>query len=407
MAKAKHRGNSEGSIYQQRPGLWCAAITTGRDATGKLKRRYIYGHSRKEVADKLNNILNDKQKGLPVDVDRQTVGQFLTRWLEDSVRGSKAPKTYARYKSTVNTHLIPELGKIRLSKLSPQHLQALYRKLQDAGGHDKAFKCHAVLRAALNLAVKWGLIPRNPALLVDAPKVVRREMSVLTADQARRFLKAAEGDRFYALYVLAITTGMRLGELLGLEWKDIDFAAGTLQVRRQFQRVKNTDKEPSEWQERAPKRHSQRTVFLTPLALQALKEHRKRQAEERLKLADVWQDLDLVFPSEIGTHMEPGNVNRRSFRHILAKEELKDLPRIRPHDLRHTAATLLLAAGVHPKIVQEQLGHSQISVTLDTYSHVLPSMKQAAAQAMDAILSGAADRGYADAVQQRVQQRGR
>ncbi|HHY33350.1 MAG TPA: site-specific integrase [Firmicutes bacterium] len=377
---SKRRGHGEGSIYQRKDGRWCATVTVGRDATGKPKRRYIYGRTRKEVQEQLTKLLADAQGGLPIDVTKQTVGQFLLHWLNDTVRGSRAPKTYLRYESTINTHLIPALSNIPLAKLAPQHLLRLYRELQDAGGHDKAHKCHATLHCALSTAVKLGLIPRNPADLVDAPRVERKEMRVLTPEETARLFDAARGDRYYALYVLAATCGLRLGELLGLKWQDIDFDAGTLQVQRQLQWITGagpTFKEPKT-------KGSRRTIYLPRLAIDALKEHRKRQAAERLKLGEVWQAQDLVFPSEIGTPANPSNIYKWSWHPILEKA---GLPRIRIHDLRHTAASLLLLANENPRVVQELLGHSDISTTLGIYSHILPSMKQRVAATMDRILS--------------------
>lgn len=376
----KHRGHGEGSIYKRKDGRFCAQVTVGRDATGKLKRRYIYGTTAREVQEKKTRLLADRLNGLPVDVTKQTVGQYLLDWLENVVHGTLAPKTYLRYRSTVTKHLVPALGNIPLAKLSPQHLQRFYRELQNGGGHDKAHKCHATLRCALNRAVRMGLIPRNPANLVDTPKVQRKEMRALTPEETTRLFEAARDDRFYALYVLGATCGLRLGELLGLKWEDIDFEEGTLQVRRQLQWI---DGEGPRFTEPKTK-GSRRIIYLPGVAIDALKEHRKRQAAERLKLGEVWQDDGLVFPSEIGTPANPSNIYAWSWHPILEKA---NLPRIRIHDLRHTAASLLLLANENPRVVQELLGHSNISTTLGIYSHILPSLKRRAAATMDSILS--------------------
>jgi len=376
---AKHRGHNEGSIYQRKDGRWCGAVIVGRDATGKLRRRYVYGDTRKEVREKLARLMADAQSGLPVDVSRQTVGEFLTHWLEDTVKGSARPSTYDNYRTIIRLHVIPAIGSVPLAKLTPQHLQHLYHEKQEAGLTRTVVLMHAVIHKALSQAVKWGLVPRNVADAVERPRVRRKEFRALEPQEARRFLAAAAEDRLFALYVLAVTCGLRQGELLGLKWEDVNLEQGTLTVRRQLQ-----------WRNGGfffaePKSaKSRRTVPLPATAITALKRHRKQQAAERLGLGDGWQDYGLVFTTEIGTPLNPSNIRNRSFDHVLDKA---GLPHIRFHDLRHTCATLLLAQGVHPKLVQEQLGHSQISVTLDTYSHVTaPMMKEAAAK-MDAILN--------------------
>ena len=376
---AKRRGNNEGSIFQRKDGRWAAFITTGRDAVGRQKKRWFYGKTRKEVQEQLTKVLAEAQQGMPIDPTKQTVGQFLTQWLEDTVKGSCAPKTYLRYESSVRVHIIPALGQIPLAKLSPQHLQHFYREKQKAGENDKAHKCHAVLRRALNMAVRWGLIPRNPATLVDPPRVERKEMQILTPEEVNRLLDAAQDDRYSAFYVVAVTCGLRLGELLGLKWSDVNLNTGAVHISRQLQWIKGEGprfKEPKT-------KGSRRTIYLPDLALNALKEHRKKQIEERLRLGEIWQDNDLVFPSEIGTPANPSNIYKWSFHPILEKARL---PKIRVHDLRHTCASLLLLQGENPRVVQELLGHSSVSITLQLYSHVLPSLKKQIAKTMDRIL---------------------
>jgi integrase len=226
--------------------------------------------------------------------------------------------------------------------------------------------------------MRWGYVARNVATLVSPPRIPRHEIAPLSAEQARTVLAAAKGDRHEALYVLALSTGMRLGELLGLRWQDVDIEGGMLQVRQALTRTK------ARLQLGEPKSaRSRRRIALTPRTVEALRQHRSRQAVERLRLGPTWQDIGLVFPSEVGTPMDAGNMLRQSFHPLLDKA---GLPRIRFHDLRHTAATLLLQQGVHAKIVSEMLGHSSIGLTLDTYSHVLPDMQQQAVQAMERVL---------------------
>jgi len=376
---AKRRGHGEGTIYQRADGRWCAALTVGRDARGRLRRVYIYGKTRREVQEELTKKLREHQQGMPVDPTRQTVGQFLQAWLEDCMRGSVRPTTLENYRYVIR-HLEPIAG-IQLAKLTPQHIQHLYRQKQDAGLTRMVVLMHAVLHKALGQAVRWCLIPRNPADAVERPRMPKKEFRALTSEEAARLLEAAREDRLHALWVLAVTTGMRLGELLGLRWEDVDLERGTVTVRRQLQWLEGEPTFPEPKSAR-----SRRTIALPGLAVAALREHRKRQLEWRLRLGEVWQDHGLVFTTEIGTPLHPSNVRQRHFHPLL---ERAGLPRIRFHDLRHTCATLLLAQGVHPKLVQEQLGHSQISVTLDTYSHVTAPMMREAAAKMDAILTAA------------------
>jgi integrase len=243
-----------------------------------------------------------------------------------------------------------------------------------------------LLRHALDQALRWGLVPRNLTDAVERPRGERREMRVLTPSQAATLLDMAREDRLHALYVLAVTTGMRQGELLGLTWDAVDLEQGRLQVVRQLERVRAVGDKPRLVEPKT--RRSRRVIEMSAGAVRALREHRARQLhQERLALGEAWQDeWDLVFTTDIGTPLQPSNVVRRSFLPLLARA---DLPRIRFHDLRHTAATLLLAAGEHPKVVQELLGHHSVAFTLDAYSHILQSMQKATAARMDAILATA------------------
>jgi len=366
------RGNAEGSIYKRADGRWAASVSLDRGW-----RKSFYGRTREDVAHKLTAALKAKQDGLPVVGERQTVGQYLASWL-DAVRPSLRPRTFSRYEQYIRLHAVPELGRLPLARLSPQHLQRLYASRLAAGlspttvGH-----LHAVLHRALAQATRWGLVVRNVASLATRPRAQRQEMVTFSPEQAGSFLEAAQGDRYAALYTLALTTGMRQGELLALRWRDLDLEARTVQVRATLQRTRDgfAFTEPKTTS-------SRRQVALTRAAVDALRRHRARQLEERLA-AIAWEDNGLVFANEVGRPVEATNLLRRSFHPLL---ERAGLPHIRFHDLRHTAATLLLAQGMHPKIVAEMLGHSAIAVTLDLYSHVTPTMQRQAADAMDAIL---------------------
>ena len=367
------RANGEGSIHQRKDGRWCASLSIGRG-----KRKHFLGATRAEVSRKLTAALKSRDDGLPVTTGRQTVEQFLKNWLE-AIRPSIRERTWAGYEQHVRLHAVPALGKMTLTQLTPQHLQHLYSDRLKAGlSPTSVHHLHATIHGALEQAVRWNLVPRNVADLVDPPRNAHFEMTTLSPEQARLFLETVAGNRLETLYVLALTTGMRQGELLGLRWRDVDFEEGTLQVRGSLQRIGGKLTVTA-----TKTQHSQRRVSLTPSAVSALRRHRIVQKEERLRLGAAWQGEELVFTNEIGRPIGSASLLRLSFLPVLKRA---GLPQMRFHDLRHSAATLLLGRGVHPKIVSEMLGHSKIGTTLDLYSHVTPTMQREATVAMEAIL---------------------
>lgn len=334
----RKRGNGEGTITRRKNGGWMAqyAVYT---AEGR-KRRTIYGKTRTEVAAKLTKALSDGESGLIFDAGNQTVGEYLERWLEDSVKGSVKPRTHESYGWLVRKHIIPEIGRVKLASLNPAHLQRLYHSRMESGL--SARYIHAAMHRALKQALRWGLVPRNACEAVDPPKPQKKEITPLSRDEARRLLEAVRDDRLEAFYVLAIHCGLRRGELLGLRWEDVDLDAATLQVRRILSTAKTGPRFA------APKTaKSRRTVRLNRPAVEALQRHHGRQFEESTILADEWQDYGLVFATTNGAPMDPSNLIARSFKPLLRNA---GLPNIRFHDLRHTCATLLLG-GVHPKLV--------------------------------------------------------
>lgn len=382
----KKRGHGEGTIFRRPDGRWCAQVTVGiNPETGRPKRRTVYGRTRQEAADKLARLLADAQQGLLVEPARETVAEYLHRWMETAQKPRLRPRTFEDYQQIIRRHIVPALGSVRLNRLQPAQLQALYtQKLEEGLSANTVRIIHAILHRALAQAVKWGMLPRNPADAVEKPRPPRHEMAVLTPDQVRAFLEAAREDRLYALYVLAITTGMRLGELLGLRWQDIDLSGARLVVRVQLVWLGNRPMltEPKTAKGRWP-------IDLPPLAVEALRQRRKQQAQERLLAGPAWRDeWGLAFTTALGTPIRPANLRRWSFKPLLARA---GLPPIRFHDLRHTHASLLLAAGTHPKLVQEQLGHSTVTLTLDTYSHVLPSLRRQVAATMQQLLAAPQD----------------
>jgi len=375
---ARKRGNGEGSISRRKGGGWMAQYVV-YTSDGR-KRRTVYGKTRAEAATKLAKAISNRADGLTFDSKNLTVGRYLDAWLKDSVRDTVRLTTFQGYERIVRLHIKPTLESVKLDRLTPLHVRGLYREKLETGLAPRMVQLvHTTLHKALKQAVADGLIPRNVTEAVKAPRRVSKEMRPLSPDQARAFLVVARGEKLETLFVLALTTGMRQGELLGLKWEDVDPEAGTLHVRRTLSTAMGKG-----FSFNPPKTaKSRRSIKLPRLALQSLRGHRAAQLEERTRIAGLWKDHDLVFTTGIGTPVSRADLITRSFKPLLQQA---DLPDVRFHDLRHTCATLLLGKGVHVKLVQELLGHSTIAVTLDTYSHVLPGMGDGLADAMDETL---------------------
>lgn len=304
--------------------------------------------------------------------------EFLEQWL-GTIRESVRPKTLHQYTQIVRGHIAPLLGEIKLKELRPDQIQNLYNLKMDKGISARTvLLIHAVLHRSLNHALRLGIVNRNPVDAVQRPKFKKKEMKILNESQTRAFLSAVKGDRCEALYWLAVSTGMRQGELLGLKWSDVDWRNKRVYIQRQLQRLPEQHLAFTEPKSAAGKR----VIVLSTTLIEKLKDHIALQDQEIHRAGVRWQENDLIFPSVIGTPLDHRNLFR-DFKIILNSAGLPD---IRFHDLRHTAATLMLLQGIHPKVVQERLGHSDISLTLNTYSHVLPSMQEEAAEKMDEIL---------------------
>ncbi len=369
---SRKRGQGEGSIFRRKNGLWVAQMTI------QGKHLTKYSKSQSECREWLRKVRAQVEDGLTFSGAQVILSAFLNEWLvlnSTSVR----PKTSDQYKQIVNQHIIPDLGKIKLKDLNPRHIQALYSKKLESGTSARSvILIHAVLRRALNHALRLGMIGRNPALAVIRPKSRRKEMKTLSDSQVRTFLSYAEGDRFEVLFWLAVTTGLRQGELLGLKWSDVDWTNRRLRIQRQVQRLSG-GLEFSEPKTAA----GRRVIALGVSTIEKLRMHQLLQSEERKAAIEYWKENDMIFPSSKGTPMDPSNLYH-NFKRLLIEAGLPD---IRFHDLRHTAATLMLQQGIHPKVVQERLGHSDISMTLNTYSHVLPVMQDEAAEKLDELLT--------------------
>ena len=354
------RVNGEGSIYRRKDGRWVAA-TYARTNEGTEKRVCLYGGTRAEVREKLTALMRDLDRGATVPTHNPTVEEYLRHWLADVVRPNRAPKTYQGYELAVRRHVEPALGRKQLRRVAVADVRRLLDDLAARGlGPRMVQFVHAVLRNALESAVREELLVRNVARMVQmrSPRYeVGRGLSVA---QARALLEAARAERLSALYVLAVYLGLRRGELLGLRWADVDVEQERLEVVRTLQRVDGQLRfvPPKTW-------HSRRTVPLPPPCMEALVQHRRGQARERLAAGSDWQEQGLVFATTVGTPFEPDNLRRSWGRIRVATGD----PPARFHDLRHTCVSLLLEAGVPPHVVREIVGHSAIDVTMTIYAH--------------------------------------
>lgn len=367
------RGNNEGSVFKRkRDGLWVAQVTI----QGKHASKYF--KSQKEARNWLQETLSQIQNGMSLTAARITVRDFLEEWLE-TYKTSVRLKTIRQYTQIVRQHILPHLGEIKLKELRPEQIQAFYNTKLNSGANPRTvILIHSVLHRSLSLALKWGLIGRNPTDAVTRPRKKRIELNILTDSQVRAFLSAADQTRYGALFYLALNTGMRSGEIFGLKWSDIDWNHRRLQVKRQLQHLPGHGLIFTE-----PKTASgRRMIVISHTTVEKLRKHKEQQNMDHSVAGDQWQENDLVFPTRLGTPMFPTNMYK-DFKDLLKK---LGLPNVRFHDLRHTAATLMLQQGIHPKIVQERLGHADISMTLNTYSHVLPSMQEDAAEKLDELL---------------------
>lgn len=365
----KRRGHGEGSIFRRSDnGLWVGSINLGWRG-GKRVRGSFYGKTRREVQDKLQAAQQSMQQGLEPTKERLTVEAFLRDWTE-STRQTVRPSTWRRYEQIARQKLIPHLGHVPLHRLTPSHVEQMMKSLTEQGAAVRSvLHARAVLRSALSRAQRHGLIVRNAAALADPPQVKRREVQALSPDEVRTLLANLADDPLGPLYIVAISTGMRQGELLGLQWSDIDLERGTTTVRRALQRVDGKLRTVETKTDR-----SRRDVPLTALAVDALRELRRRPVQSA---------AGYVFTSSTGAPLDGTNVTKR----LQSRLAAAGLPRVTFHALRHTTASLLLAKGVHPRVVMELLGHSQISLTMNTYSHVIPSLERDAAEQMNALMT--------------------
>lgn len=384
---------ARGSIRNRGKNTWNISVALGKDpATGIYKRKWETVHgTRREAEKRLAELLVELDRGTLSVSPKMTVATYLEQWLHDYVKPNLSATTYDRYRIVVQHQIVPYIGTLQLDKLKPAHLAHLLARLNEAPRSDgkpgtlatgTLQKVMTVLQSALRSAVKWQLISSNPATKIDKPSGTSPEMRAFTVEQAAAFLQAAKNadPQWHAFFTVAITTGLRLGELLGLRWSDLDLTHHMLRVAQTVQYPRGQG-----WIVKPPKTAmSRRQVVLGPDVTAILTTQKAGQNERRLLLGAEWHDHDLVFTSRYGEPLRKKAIYM-AFERICA---LAGVPRIRIHDLRHTSATIMLVAGVHPKIVSERLGHSDISTTLKIYSHLTATLQQAAAETIDTLLRG-------------------
>ncbi|MBI2863138.1 MAG: site-specific integrase [Chloroflexi bacterium] len=380
---------ARGSVIK-RGDAWRVIVELPPDpATGKRRQRFeTFSGSKREAEKRLTELLglvDGQQLGAS---PKMTLAAYLERWLQDHAK-AKAPKTYESYNSLLRAYVVPHLGNVPLGKLTTSHLVRLFTILREARRKDKQEGAlspatvaivHRTLRAALNSAVKWQLLARSPMQGVAAPSVPKKEMRTFTVQQAQAFLGAScdEGLKWETFFNVWLTTGARPGELRALRWIDTNLESGIMSIQQTGQRIEKVGRVIGQ-----PKTAgSRRPIALSPDVVVLLLRHKVGQNEMRLRTGPLWQDNNLVFPSDLGTMLESKQIHQ-AFTRIC---ERANVPRIRPYDLRHSCASLLLAAGIHPKIVAERLGHSSVTLTLNTYSHVLPGLQQDAANTLQSLL---------------------
>jgi integrase len=377
------RASGESSIYRDEDGRWHGFVSMGKKENGRRDRRHVSGNKRADVVAKVRALEAKRDVGIVEAAGRApTVGDWLDHWLDNIAARKVRARTLESYRSTVRLHLRPGIGHHRLDRLQPEQLERLYGALADKGlSPASILRVHRGLSRALRVAAQRGKVARNVATLVDPPAVRRPQTALpLNAEEARCVMATAQAHRNAARWTVALAVGLRQSEALGLQWADVDVDNGTLTVRRGLHRVARQGLVYEE-----PKAdRSRRTLALPGQLVEALRTHRIAQLEERVAAGPLWEDNDLVFAQANGRPMERKS-DWHSWKALLHEAGVRE---VRLHDGRHTAATLLLSEGVHPRVVMEVLGHAQMRTTTDTYSHVMPALGRDAADRMGNALWG-------------------
>jgi integrase len=372
---------------RKRGDKWCFVVELPRDeVTGKRRQKWFSGfNTKKEAQQALIEKLREIQTGLLVDTTEMTVAEYMQYWLDNYAKASCRHTTYNVYVQRTNRYVIPCIGHLKLKDLKTMHLQKMYAELLRTGAKYRpggiapitVRHIHGMIHRALENAMRWQIVPRNVAQLVDLPRVEKKETVVLTRDQVQKLVMAASGHELYIPILLAVTTGMRYAEIFGLAWKDVDLEKRTIHVRQQLVRTRG------EYRLTAPKtKSSERIISLSESLVAPLRRHKAEQAQQKLLIGPSYNSDGLVCCRPDGLPYSSTPV-RRKFDRLL---ESAGLPMIRIHDLRHTVATMLLEQGVHPKVVSELLGHANIGITLDRYSHVSLTMQKEAVDSLESVI---------------------
>jgi len=380
-----------GQFIRRGEKRWTVRVYDGTDAAGK--RRYINESvegSRRDAQAKLTEMLRERDRGTLAKPTQETVGQFLDQWLDGTKARTVRASTLLRYRDDVARYIRPALGHRRLRDLRAEEIDEFYTSLNQRGLRSRTVRhVHAILSGALQQAMKWSRIGRNPAKLVTLPPLERSSARSLNGEQAKAFVVAAEADRYGALLLLAISTGMRPGEYEGLGWAAVDLEAGRVNVCRAIVHLRK-----SEWRFEGTKTGRDRSIAISPVVVRALKAHRAKQAQARLAAGGAWQDHDLVFTNELGGPIQHRNLVSRHFKAVLQAAKIPTS--IRLYDLRHTFGTMMIGNGVDIRTVSDVLGHSSTSTTLDIYSHALDANRRQASEKITEILWGKASRVVLD-----------
>jgi integrase len=373
-----------GQIIKRGDRTWLVRIFLGRDAKGKqlFHRKTIHG-TKKDAETYRNKVVRDRDVGTFIEPAVLAVKDYLDTWLKTAARPRLRERTCEDYSGLLKRYVHPVLGEKRLCDVRPLDIQNLYADMTERGLSARTVRyIHAILSSALKQATKWQMLIHNPCAAVELPRAERREMKAFSPKDAASFLNAAKENEQGVIFAFALATGMRPEEYLGLKWSDVDLEKGTAVVCRVLVRRKGGG-----WYFGEPKTsRSRRTVPLPATLVKLMATHRCKQMAVRLKAGAAYQNNDLVFATGEGTPHNSRNLAQRHFQQILEKAKLS--LKFRLYDLRHSCATLLLVAGENPKVVSERLGHASVVLTLDTYSHVLPTMQEAASQKLEGILFG-------------------
>jgi integrase len=369
----KKRANNEGSIYKRSYGSWSVQVSLqGR----RLSRTFKTQRECQEWVKKTRGQIDD---GMTYDATKITLSEFLAEWLI-STKTFKARSTWQHYEQLIRSYISPNIGKIKVQSLKPEHIQSFYNRLFDSQvGIYTIRKIHITLHSALQQAVKTGMIGRNPASLAKPPREPATEIAILNENEVSQLLLSAQGHRWEALFHLAVVSGMRQMELLGLKWSDLDWINQTIKVERQLERPNGDGVKFS-----SPKTlYGKRSISIGRKTIDILREHYKAQSLKQKSAGDSWQDHGLIFTTNLGTPIHPRNLIR-TFKRLLQNA---GLPSIRFHDLRHTAASLLLNQGIPVITVSRRLGHAKASITLDVYGHLIPSMQNNLGDLLDEMVT--------------------